>query len=46
MSGMGILARSIFLIKKAAKLGVTEQKLIDALGIPPHPPGEQPKKAK
>ncbi|MGJ5631282.1 hypothetical protein [Nostoc sp. CALU 1950] len=25
----------------AAKLGVTEQKLIDALGVPPHPPGDR-----
>lgn len=24
----------------ATKLGVTEQQLIDALGIPPHPPGD------
>jgi hypothetical protein len=24
----------------AAKLGVTEQQLIDALGVPPHPPSD------
>jgi len=24
----------------AAKLGVTEQQLMDALGKPPHPPGD------